>query len=91
MVGRAAGLVGGGIAAAFFASLERCACLEVRTADDDCAGGRDEAVPLMQFDDAGAGSRAAGRKSKKAAARAGAGAGKGRRGGGGFGCCENVN
>jgi hypothetical protein len=70
--------VADGIAAAFFASLERCACLEVRT-----VSGREEATPLVQQDDDGAG-----RKSKTAAA--GAGAGKGRRGGC-FGCRENVN
>ncbi|TVU48776.1 hypothetical protein EJB05_00050, partial [Eragrostis curvula] len=42
-LGRAAGVVGGGIAAAFFASLERCACVEVRTKEDD----DEEAAPLM--------------------------------------------
>ncbi|XP_051191191.1 uncharacterized protein [Lolium perenne] len=89
LVGRAAGLVGGGIAAAFFASLERCACVEVRTTDDLADW---EAEPLMPRDDNGAAARNVNtaRKSKRTAARAGAG--KGRRGGGaGFGCCENSN
>uniref|UniRef100_A0ACD5X2U3 Uncharacterized protein n=1 Tax=Avena sativa TaxID=4498 RepID=A0ACD5X2U3_AVESA len=79
-LGRAAGLVGGGIAAAFFASLERCACVEVRTTDDL----PEAAAPLLQHDGAGAaGNRATGRKNRRAP-------GKGRKGGG-FGCCENIN
>uniref|UniRef100_A0ACD5W958 Uncharacterized protein n=1 Tax=Avena sativa TaxID=4498 RepID=A0ACD5W958_AVESA len=79
-LGRAAGLVGGGIAAAFFASLERCACVEVRTTDDL----PEAAAPQLKHDGAGAaGNRATGRKNRRAP-------GKGRKGGG-FGCCENIN
>ncbi|CAM0875490.1 unnamed protein product [Alopecurus aequalis] len=48
---RVAGWVGGGIAAAFFASLERCSCVNVRTHDDlDDDEQRDSVAPLM-FDD----------------------------------------
>ncbi|KAM0906710.1 hypothetical protein ACQ4PT_016597 [Festuca glaucescens] len=87
LVGRAAGLVGGGIAAVFFASLERCACVEVRTTDD-LADYAEAAAPLMQRDDAAAARNVyTARQSKRTTARAGSG--KGRRGGGGFGCCEN--
>lgn len=48
---RVAGWVGGGIAAAFFASLERCSCVNVRTHDDLLDDEhRDSEAPLM-FDD----------------------------------------
>ncbi|CAL4943655.1 unnamed protein product [Urochloa decumbens] len=49
---RVAGWVGGGIAAVFFASLERCSCVNVRTQDDDLLDDeqRDSEAPLM-FDD----------------------------------------
>lgn len=49
---RVAGWVGGGIAAVFFASLERCSCVNVRTNDDllDDDEERDSEAPLM-FDD----------------------------------------
>ncbi|XP_037430757.1 uncharacterized protein LOC119296796 [Triticum dicoccoides] len=88
-LGRAAGVVGGGIAAAFFASLERCACVEVRTTDDlsDCSNSATEAAPLMGNGGSSDRSSTARKKSKRKA-----GAGKGRRGGhGGFGCCESIN
>ena len=88
-LGRAAGVVGGGIAAAFFASLERCACVEVRTTDDlsDCSNSATEAAPLMGNGGSSDRSSTARKKSKRKA-----GAGKGPRGGhGGFGCCESIN
>jgi hypothetical protein len=67
-----AGWVGGGIAAAFFASLERCSCVNVRTHDDiDEDEQRDSVAPLM-FDD-----------GNDEAAAAGAGGGRRRRGRGG--------
>ncbi|CAD6206156.1 unnamed protein product [Miscanthus lutarioriparius] len=48
---RVAGWVGGGIAAVFFASLERCSCVNVRTHDDLLDDEqRDSEAPLM-FDD----------------------------------------
>nr|CAB3493713.1 unnamed protein product [Digitaria exilis]CAB3498869.1 unnamed protein product [Digitaria exilis] len=58
---RVAGWVAGGIAAVFFASLERCSCVNVRTDDgDDLLDDeqRDSEAPLM-FDD-GNGSSTAG-------------------------------
>jgi hypothetical protein len=46
-----AGWVGGGIAAAFFASLERCSCVNVRTHDDlDDDEQRDSLAPLVLDD-----------------------------------------
>lgn len=45
-----AGWVGGGIAAAFFASLERCSCVNVRTDDDLDDEQRDSVAPLMLDD-----------------------------------------
>jgi hypothetical protein len=43
-----AGWVGGGIAAVFFASLERCGCVNVRTQDDLLDDEqRDSEAPLM--------------------------------------------
>ncbi|XP_062209386.1 uncharacterized protein LOC133911195 [Phragmites australis] len=48
---RVAGWVGGGIAAVFFASLERCSCVNVRTHDDFLDDEqRDSEAPLM-FDE----------------------------------------
>jgi len=48
---RVASWVGGGIAAVFFASLERCSCVNVRTHDDLLDDEqRDSEAPLM-FDD----------------------------------------
>ncbi|RCV41509.1 hypothetical protein SETIT_9G141400v2 [Setaria italica] len=45
---RVAGWVGGGIAAVFFASLERCSCVNVRTHDDLLDDEqRDSEAPLM--------------------------------------------
>lgn len=49
---RVAVWVGGGIAAVFFASLERCSCVNVRTHDDLLDDERrDSEAPLMMFDD----------------------------------------
>ncbi|KAF0909967.1 hypothetical protein E2562_001220 [Oryza meyeriana var. granulata] len=47
---RVAGWVGGGIAAAFFASLERCSCVNVRTHDELDDELRDSVAPLIMFD-----------------------------------------
>ena len=82
---RVAGWVGGGIAAVFFASLERCSCVNVRTHDDDLLDDeqRDSEAPLM-FDDgnygnysmaraAGAERRRGGRRSDKGGKRTGGG------------------
>ena len=44
---RAAEVVGGGIRGAFFASLDRCSCVEVRTKHDDSFRMADAAAPLM--------------------------------------------
>jgi len=44
---RAAEMVGGGIRGAFFASLDWCACMEVRTKHDDSFRMADAAAPLM--------------------------------------------
>ncbi|KAM0888056.1 hypothetical protein ACQ4PT_028592 [Festuca glaucescens] len=84
---RVAGWVGGGIAAAFFASLERCSCVNVRTHDDlDDDEQRDSVAPLMLDDGndeaagAGGGRRRRGRGGSWRNE-------KGRRsGGGGMGC-----
>ncbi|XP_008798918.1 uncharacterized protein LOC103713682 [Phoenix dactylifera] len=46
-IDRVATWVGNGVAAAFFASLERCSCINITTADD---GEEAKDVPLM-FDD----------------------------------------
>uniref|UniRef100_A0A0E0KHD2 Uncharacterized protein n=1 Tax=Oryza punctata TaxID=4537 RepID=A0A0E0KHD2_ORYPU len=66
---RVAGWVGGGIAAAFFASLERCSCVNVRTHDELDDEMRDSEAPLIMFDDgsgnAAAGAGAAGRRSRR--------------------------
>jgi len=57
---RVAGWVGGGIAAVFFASLERCSCVNVRTHDDLLDDEqRDSEAPLM-FDVDGNGNSTAG-------------------------------
>ncbi|KAG8062071.1 hypothetical protein GUJ93_ZPchr0003g18095 [Zizania palustris] len=48
---RVAGWVGGGIAAAFFASLERCSCVNVRTHDELDDEQRESEAPLIMFDD----------------------------------------
>lgn len=82
-LGRAAGFVCSGIACVFFASLQRCSCVEIRTNDDDNA----EAVLLMPAAD-GDGA-AAETKSARGGNRTIAARGRGRRGG--FGCCENIN
>ncbi|XP_015698584.1 uncharacterized protein LOC102711115 [Oryza brachyantha] len=92
-LGRAAGFVGSGIAAAFFASLEGCYCVEILTDDDDDdhqpldgasrSRSRDvsEAAPLLPR-------ATAAKKSRQTTAAAG----KGKISSwGGFGCCENTN
>ncbi|KAF8655936.1 hypothetical protein HU200_060892 [Digitaria exilis] len=45
---RAAEVVGGGIRGAFFASLDRCNCVELRTKHDDSFRMLDAAAPLMR-------------------------------------------
>ena len=63
---RAAEVVGGGIRGAFFASLDRCSCVEVRTKHDDSFRMAD-AAPLMRVDGGAAdsGRRASGKKGNK--------------------------
>ncbi|KAG8092814.1 hypothetical protein GUJ93_ZPchr0012g20070 [Zizania palustris] len=83
-LGRAAGFVGGGIAAAFFASLERCYCMDVSTKGDAPLAGTGwedagEAAPLMP-------DAATAANKKKSTRSTTAGKGQIR---GGFGCCEN--
>ncbi|XP_062204413.1 uncharacterized protein LOC133906507 [Phragmites australis] len=80
-LGRAAGFVGGGIAAAFFASLERCSCVEVRTMEDDLLDDAEAEAATLMLGPAGGGG------SKKSAPGGRRAAGKGKRAG--FGCCEN--
>lgn len=79
-----AGWVGGGIAAVFFASLERCSCVNVRTDGDDLLDDeqRDSEAPLM-FDD-GNGSSAAGAAGVEKR-RGGRRSDKGKRSGAGMG------
>ncbi|CAN6298285.1 unnamed protein product [Urochloa humidicola] len=83
---RVAGWVGSGIAAVFFASLERCSCVNVRTHDDDLLDDeqRDSEAPLM-FDD-GDGHSTAGLTGVER--RGGRRSDKGKRSGGGgsMGC-----
>jgi hypothetical protein len=56
-----AGWVGGGIAAVFFASLERCSCVNVRTQDDlRDDEQRDSEAPLVVHDGNGVGGSTAG-------------------------------
>ncbi|KAL6637147.1 hypothetical protein ACP70R_024719 [Stipagrostis hirtigluma subsp. patula] len=87
---RVAGWVGGGIAAVFFASLERCSCVNVRTQDDDLVDDeqRDSEAPLMFHDANGNGcslaAAAAGVRRKRGGSRGGS-EGKGKRSGGGMG------
>jgi hypothetical protein len=58
---RVAGWVGGGIAAVFFASLERCSCVNVRTQDDlRDDEQRDSEAPLVVHDGNGVGGSTAG-------------------------------
>ncbi|CAL4918351.1 unnamed protein product [Urochloa decumbens] len=87
---RVAGWVGGGIAAVFFASLERCSCVNVRTQDDDLLDDeqRDSEAPLM-FDDGNGDSSTAGLAAGVERRRGGRRGDKGktsRGGGGGMGC-----
>ncbi|KAL5218052.1 hypothetical protein ABZP36_018736 [Zizania latifolia] len=84
---RVAGWVGGGIAAAFFASLERCSCVNVRTHDDLDDEQRDSEAPLIMFDD-GNGRGAAGAAAAAGGRRRGSWKNeKGKRSGaGGMGC-----
>ncbi|RCV19673.1 hypothetical protein SETIT_3G403800v2 [Setaria italica] len=98
---RAAEVVGGGIRGAFFASLDRCSCVEVRTKHDDSFRMVDaaEAAPLMRHgrysggaasgdDDTAAAAAAAEvpRGWRRASSSAGKGGNKQRRGG--LGCCD---
>ncbi|KAJ1294195.1 hypothetical protein BS78_01G127200 [Paspalum vaginatum] len=77
---RVAGWVGGCIAAVFFASLERCWCVNVRTHDDEQ---RDAEAPLMFGGGSGSSTAGAGcLERRKGSWRSG----KGRRAGGGMGC-----
>ncbi|KAF7044455.1 hypothetical protein CFC21_053676 [Triticum aestivum] len=85
---RVAGWVGGGIAAAFFASLERCSCVNVRTHDDlDDDEQRDSVAPLMLGNDGNDDVDEGRGRSRR---RCRGGSRKGRRsgggGGGGVGC-----
>ncbi|GJN35616.1 hypothetical protein PR202_gb24410 [Eleusine coracana subsp. coracana] len=85
-LGRAAGVVGGGIAAAFFASLERCSCVEVRTKeeeDDDVDA--EAAAPLMHRGGGGSPTTTAAATASRGR-RTTTGKGGRRRG---LGCCEN--
>ncbi|GJM95052.1 hypothetical protein PR202_ga11748 [Eleusine coracana subsp. coracana] len=83
-LGRAAGVVGGGIAAAFFASLERCSCVEVRTKEeDDDDADAEAAAPLMHR---GGGSPTTTTAATASRGRRTTGKGGKRRG---LGCCEN--
>ncbi|CAN6335242.1 unnamed protein product [Urochloa humidicola] len=88
---RAAELVGGGIRGAFFASLETCSCVEVRTEHDDSFRMPDdppEAAPLIMRHrgvgdgDSAAAAVAGGRGRRRRAS----GSSKQRRGG--LGCCD---
>ncbi|CAN6281924.1 unnamed protein product [Urochloa humidicola] len=85
---RVAGWVGSGIAAVFFASLERCSCVNVRTHDDDLLDDeqRDSEAPLM-FDDGNGDSSTAGLAGVERR-RGGRRGDKGKRSGGGgsMGC-----
>lgn len=75
-----AGWVGGGIAAAFFASLERCSCVNVRTHDET----RDSEALLIMFDVVD-GSEDAASAAAGAGGRRGRRSEKSKRGGGGCG------
>ncbi|KAM3294944.1 hypothetical protein ACQJBY_037672 [Aegilops geniculata] len=80
---RVAGWVGGGIAAAFFASLERCSCVNVRTHDDlDDDEQRDSVAPLMLGNDEDDEGRGRSRRRCRGGSRRNE---KGRRSGGGMG------
>ncbi|OEL25238.1 hypothetical protein BAE44_0013744 [Dichanthelium oligosanthes] len=82
---RVAGWVGGGIAAVFFASLDRCSCVNVRTHDDLLDDKqRDSEAPLM-FDD-GNGHYSTARATGVERRRGGRRSGKSKRTGGGV-CC----
>ncbi|KAL6894489.1 hypothetical protein ACP4OV_008587 [Aristida adscensionis] len=82
---RVAGWVGGGIAAVFFASLERCSCVNVRTHDDLADDEqRDSEAPLMFDDGNSSAAGAAGVRGRRAAGGGGSGKGK-RDDGGGMG------
>uniref|UniRef100_A0ACD6A686 Uncharacterized protein n=1 Tax=Avena sativa TaxID=4498 RepID=A0ACD6A686_AVESA len=81
---RVAGWVGGGIAAAFFASLERCSCVNVRTNDDLDDDEQRDSVALLMPDDGNAAAAGGGRRRGRGGSRINE---KGRRsGGGGMGC-----
>ncbi|PUZ68049.1 hypothetical protein GQ55_3G483400 [Panicum hallii var. hallii] len=73
---RAAEVVGGGIRGAFFASLDRCSCVEVRTKHDDDSFRMADAAPLMR--DGSSYGAASGRTAS---------GGKGNKQRRGLGCC----
>ncbi|PAN22067.1 hypothetical protein PAHAL_3G510400 [Panicum hallii] len=73
---RAAEVVGGGIRGAFFASLDRCSCVEVRTKHDDDSFRMADAAPLMR--DGSSYGAASGRTAS---------GGKGNKQRQGLGCC----
>ncbi|EAY91367.1 hypothetical protein OsI_12986 [Oryza sativa Indica Group] len=81
---RVAGWVGGGIAAAFFASLERCSCVNVRTHDELDDETRDSEALLIMFDVVD-GSEDAASAAAGAGGRRGRRSEKSKRGGGGCG------
>ncbi|RLN27949.1 hypothetical protein C2845_PM05G00460 [Panicum miliaceum] len=81
---RAAEAVGGGIRGAFFASLDRCSCVEVRTKHDESFRMAD-AAPLMRVDGSyGATSGDDGGAAASGRRASGKGNNKQRRG---LGCC----
>uniref|UniRef100_A0A0E0D4G3 Uncharacterized protein n=1 Tax=Oryza meridionalis TaxID=40149 RepID=A0A0E0D4G3_9ORYZ len=83
---RVAGWVGGGIAAAFFASLERCSCVNVRTHDELDDETTDSEVPLIMFDVVdGSGDAAAAGGTGAAGGRRSRRSEKSKQGGGGCG------
>ncbi|OEL34336.1 hypothetical protein BAE44_0004645 [Dichanthelium oligosanthes] len=86
---RAAEVVGGGIRGAFFASLDRCSCVEVRTKHDDDSFRMVDAAPLM-LRDASYGAASGGDDSAAGGGRGGrrASAGKGSKQRRGLGCCD---
>ncbi|KAF8763053.1 hypothetical protein HU200_008903 [Digitaria exilis] len=78
---RAAEVVGGGIRGAFFASLDRCNCVELSTKHDDSFRMLDAAAPLMR--DAPPSSAAGGRGGRTSSTPSGTKQRRRR----GLGCC----
>uniref|UniRef100_A0A0D9VXC5 Uncharacterized protein n=1 Tax=Leersia perrieri TaxID=77586 RepID=A0A0D9VXC5_9ORYZ len=66
---RVASWVGGGIAAAFFASLERCSCVNVRTHDELDDEMRDSEAPLIVCDDGNVVNSVAGERRRRRGSR----------------------